>query len=276
MKRFWVVGLAVVGVLTVIAQADASAIRGNAGFTTSTLAPNDDGSTGLVATGITMDLWGSTYSSLYVNNNGNVTFGGSMGTYTPFSLLSTSVKILAPYFADVDTSYAGAPVTYGTSTVGGRAAFGVNWIDVDYYSSSGAHTKRNDFQLVIIDRSDIAVGDFDFEFNYDRVEWETGDASGGSGGLGGFSARVGYSNGTTTAFELTGSAVNGAFLDGGPLATSLIVNSLNSAVAGRYLFTVRSGVVPPTVIPEPASVVVWSLLAAMGLTFGWYRRRKAA
>ena len=34
-------------------------------------------------------------------------------------------------------------------------------------------------QLVIIDRSDIAPGDFDMEFNYDKVQWEWGDASQG-------------------------------------------------------------------------------------------------
>ena len=34
-------------------------------------------------------------------------------------------------------------------------------------------------QLVIIDRSDIAAGDFDMEFNYDKVQWQYGDVSEG-------------------------------------------------------------------------------------------------
>ena len=32
----------------------------------------------------------------------------------------------------------------------------------------------------------------------------------------------------------------------------------------------------PDVIPEPSMFVVWSLLAVLGFTVGWYRRRKAA
>ena len=80
------------------------------------------------------------------------------------------------------------------------------------------------------------------EFNYAQILWESGEASGGDvNGLGGDSARVGFSNGIDTAFELPGSAVNGAFLDSGPAATSLIQNSLNSSVLGRYIFRARDG-----------------------------------
>ena len=95
-------------------------------------------------------------------------------------------------------------------------------------------------------------------------QWETGGASGGANGLGGSSAGVGYSNGLSGAsnrsFELAGSAVNGAFLDGGPAATSLIANSLNSdGVLGRYTFDARNGgvvVTPPsTAVPEPFTIV---------------------
>lgn len=30
------------------------------------------------------------------------------------------------------------------------------------------------------------------------------------------------------------------------------------------------------VIPEPSTVIIWSLLGALGITFGWYRKRKVA
>jgi hypothetical protein len=99
----------------------------------------------------------------------------------------------------------------------------------------------------------VAAGAFDLEFNYDSVQWETGGASGGTNGLGGFSARAGYTNGITgaggTTLELPGSAVDGALLDGGPNA--LVTNSLNNSVAGRYLWAVRGGTpgAPPTTPP---------------------------
>lgn len=233
--------LAVVGLSPSLATA--GAVRGNAGFTSNTLAANDDDSTGLVGLGFSINYFGLVFTGLYVNNNGNVTFDGPLSAYTPFDLTSTGSEIIAPYFADVDTRGVNSDeVTYGSDTVGGRPAFGVNWVDVGYFSS--ASDKLNSFQLVIIDRSDLAPGDVDFEFNYDRIEWESGAASGGSGGLGGSSARAGYSNGTGdpgTFFEFTGSAVNGAFLDGNP-TTGLALNS-NVGVPGRFLFQVRNGVV---------------------------------
>jgi hypothetical protein len=242
-------------------------------FNANSLPGNDDSSTGLVNIGFTIDFFGNSASQLYVNNNGNVTFTAALGTFTPFNLVTTGTRIIAPFFADVDTRGALPDVTYGTGTFDGRAAFGVNWLNVGYFSNHG--DKTNTFQLVMVDRSDTGAGNFDFMFNYDQVQWETGDASGGSGGLGGNSARVGWSNGSSASFELAGSAIDGAFLDSGPLGTRLIANSLNSNIDGRYLFSVRNGVVQPPdgQIPEPSTYALLGTgLFALGLIA---RRRKA-
>lgn len=248
--------------------ANAAAIHDAARFTDNTLARNDDGSTGVVALGFNINFFGLMTGNVFVNNNGNITFNAPLGTFTPFSLLSTAVPIIAPFFADVDTRGAASQeVQYGQDVIGGHNVFGVNWINVGYFAS---HTdKLNSFQLILTERADIGAGAFDFEFNYDRILWETGDASGGTGGLGGSSARAGYSNGTTTAFELPGAAVNGAYLDGGPNA--LIAGSLNSNVAGRYIFNVRNGVVQ--VVPEPTSLLLLTI-ALLGAGFATRRGLK--
>lgn len=49
------------------------------------------------------------------------------------------------------------------------------------------------------------AGDFDIEFRYDRLEWTTGEASGGINGLGGVEAVAGYDSGTGEFLTLPGS-----------------------------------------------------------------------
>ena len=274
-----------------------------------TLQANDDGSSGAVPIGFgPINYFGLIFSSLYVNNNGNVTFDLPLATFTPFGLTTNIGRpIIAPWFADVDTrgpSLAGSPdgggnagnvaqafdgtglVTYGNDMVGTNQAFGVNWFsDCRNWSGAGAgpacpadnrigvgyyrgHTTwLNEFQLVMIDRSaDFQPGDFDFEFNYEcPMEWETGDASGGTNGLGGSSVRIGYSNGTgnpNTFSERPGSGVNGAFISRPPTSSGRCL--------GRQLHEVRNGTVV-LATPEPATI----FLTASGLAVvGFAVRRR--
>src|SRR5262245_42428023 len=227
------------------------------GFSTSSLPRNDDGSSpGPVPLGFSVNFFRSVNTTVFVNNNGNVTFGENLSTYTPFNLTATAKKIIAVFFADIDTSVAGAQVTYGAGTVNGFPAFGVNYVDVDYFRGSASHTNRNSAQLILISRADTGSGNFDSWFNYGKVQWEAGTFSGGdAAGRGGTTtARVGYSNGSGmpgTFFEMSGSSVAGSFLDQNN-TTGLIHNSLNTNVAGRYIFQVRGGtIVNP---PAPTSI----------------------
>jgi hypothetical protein len=186
--------------------------------------------------GFSINFYSNTFTQLYLNNNGNVTFDADLSDFTPFGLAATATQIIAPFFADVDTR-AGNVVTFGNDTVDGHAAFGVNWLNVGYFSQNT--DKLNSFQLILIQRSDRNPGDFDIEFNYDQVQWETGDASDGVDGLGGSSAVVGFSNGSGrpgTSFELHGSAIPGQFLDSNP--GGLVHRSLNSTVPGRYVLPI--------------------------------------
>ena len=251
--------------LVVLLTPTASQAGFRTGFNTSTLAANDDLSTGANPLGFTVNFFGTNYSNAFVNNNGNLTFDSALGAFTPFPLGTTlGTPIIAAFFADVDTSGAGSGLTlYGQGTVDGRAAFGATWDGVGYYFQET--DKLNSFQALLVDRSDTGAGNFDIEFNYTSIQWETGSADGGTNGLGGSPARVGYTAGTGAPgsfAELPGSGVPGSFLDGGSFA--LASNSLNSSVAGRYVFNVRNGaVVTAVATPAPAGLVVGILGASL-------------
>lgn len=211
---------------------------------------NDDLSSALVPIGFPVSIFGKVQTHCYVNNNGNVTFANQLGTYTPAPLQNLGFTIIAPFWADVDTRPVGSDVvsySYSAETVDGHPAFGVNWIDVGYYSYHD--DKLNAFQLVFIERSDTGPGDFDIEFNFNRVLWETGDASNGINGYGGFPSRSGLTNGIDRTIELARSGTPTVQLDAVPstgqpnLLTGLIYRSRNSAIPGRYVFQVRGGVV---------------------------------
>ena len=259
-------GLSLVALSLWAAPAFAGAIVNSPGCTQNTLAANDDQSTGEITLPFSVNFFGTTYSSLWVNNNGNVTFTGALSAFTPDPIVTNGVPMIAPFWADVDTTGDGSGlVSYGTTTFGGAPAFCVLWPNVGYYQG---HTDRlNSFQLLLIDRSSgNSPGDFDIMMNYDQVQWETGDASGGSGGLGGSPARAGFTNGSSNAYELPGSGVAGSFLDSNS-STGLVDNDHGSTQLGRYVYPVRNGVVstppgPPTNLSAAAGAtdvtVTWN------------------
>lgn len=259
MKRIVIV-LITLGALWTLGTARGATIR--PGFDSFALPKSDEAWSPVTPMGFDLNFFGAVYASLYVNTDGNVTFGAPLWISAPFALTSTAgTAIIAPFFADVDTRGAGsAVVQYGPGTVNGHVAFGVNWIDVGYFFKRDG--KLNSFQLVLIDRSDRHPGDADLEFNYNTVRWESGDWSGGVLGLGGLSARAGYSNGTGdpgTYYELPGSGIPGYFLDSS--STGLIHGSLNSLVPGRYVLSICNDQAPT--IPAPGAL----LLAAIGIAF---------
>ncbi|MGW8391268.1 nidogen-like domain-containing protein [Pseudoduganella sp. HUAS MS19] len=241
------------------------------GFTQTKLAASDDGSTKVkLAKDMKLGLNGSVYNSLFINTNGNVSFGAGMGTYAPasFDKNSYAASFLAPFFGDVDTTNGGGSVGYGNTMFDGHNAFAVTWSNVGYYPRK--NDKKNTFQLVLVDRSDTGANNFDFYFNYGSIKWDESNMTS--------KARAGFHiDGTAADFEFKGSGAAKEMLDSGKHA---LIKGSNVGLDGRYAFNVRNGVAAyglapvsdPAEVPLPGSLPLVGI-GAIALAFG--RRRKA-
>ncbi len=154
------------------------------------LPANDDGSSAVIGLPFTFTLYGDEYSYCYINNNGNVSFVDPYYTYTANAFPTSTFKMVAPFWADVDTRVGGGTVMYRLTP----HALYVNWSAVGYYSMQT--DKLNSFQLIITDGTDPAIsGGNNVSFCYGTMQWTTGAASQGVGGFGGVPATVGANRG---------------------------------------------------------------------------------
>jgi hypothetical protein len=157
--------------------------------TYATLNLSDDASSSLIPLPFDFCLYGNTYSSLYINANGNVTFGNAFGTYTPAGFPVTT-PMVAPFWADVNLSE-GGNIRYKVTS----DAIYINWMDAGYFGSN-APNQTNTFQVILTNGENDFVGlDRNVSFCYQDMQWTTGTASSGTGGFGGSPATVGANEG---------------------------------------------------------------------------------
>jgi VCBS repeat-containing protein len=234
-------------------------LGGPAGFGENVLAVGDDNSSSAI--NITsvfgpqgLDFFGHNYTSLYINNNGNITFAEPNGAFTPSQInAGANNPIIAPFWADVDTRGGPGIPTGGNATGSNHVYYNldsangvltVTWDDVGYYFE---HSDKLDaFQVQLIS---VGNGNFDIVYRYQDITWTTGDASNGSGGLGGSVARAGYSAGDGVHyFELPQSGNQAQML-------ALANTEGDTGIAGLDVFQVNSGSVLPTSLTTSGDIV---------------------
>jgi RHS repeat-associated protein len=159
------------------------------------LTRNDDGSTDALPLGFTFGFFGNNFTQFYINNNGNITFEGPFGQYTPGGF-PANVPMIAPFWADVDTRN---PVSGEVHLARGTSSRGnpfiqVDWPAVGYYYY---HADKLDTFTLYLEHD--PAGDI-VAFVYGSMQWTTGDASGGSGGFGGAAAQIGFDSGDHVHF----------------------------------------------------------------------------
>ncbi|MGY0623335.1 MAG: nidogen-like domain-containing protein, partial [Paraglaciecola chathamensis] len=268
---------------------------GESGFGTIALEKNDDGSSQEIFFSDYADLsfdsgvnfFGRSHDSFYVNNNGNISFNGSVGSFTPEefpitrfgddngdgecevdcsdipqaqtnSAFSTPENDDIQSPAELNTIAMIAPFWADVDTgcddcgdvfIGSPNAetLVITWDRVGFYPSDSSLT--NTFQLVLIDRADTGAGNFDVEFRYEDINWTTGDASDGENGLGGVPAQAGYDAGDgVNFFTLPGSRTDEV--------VNLDTAASNTDTAGIWKFAIRDGELPGDTAENPILPVI--------------------
>lgn len=214
---------------------------------------NDDGFSGPINLGFTLSFFGQDYTQFWANNNGNISFMGGISTYTPDGPQGASEPIISPFFADVDTRNPDSGVMYLRNDIPNEII--VTWDGVGYYNSNA--DRLDSFQLVLRGPGfSVPVGEGAIGFFYKDMQWETGDASGGSGGFGGSPAAVGFGDGSG----------NGEILQGS------IQDGISREVANHYIWFDQN-LTPVTGVPEPGALGMFGLGALLIGGFVALRRR---
>lgn len=161
---------------------------------------NDDGSTGAIGLGFDFEFFGGTFNQFFINNNGNVTFTGPLGDFTPDGFPTTlGNPIIAPFWADVDTGGPGSSEVHFTT---GTSQRGNTFVQVDWPSVGYFFQNDNLLNTFTLYMEDNAGGDI-VAFVYGDLQWTTGDVD-GAGGFGGEGAQIGFDAGDGTNFVSLG------------------------------------------------------------------------
>ncbi|XP_062582966.1 sushi, nidogen and EGF-like domain-containing protein 1, partial [Saccostrea cucullata] len=202
----------------------------------SELPANDDGFTSRIPISVSFPFFGSSYNSIYVNNNGDVTFETPLSECTsqPFPI-DGSHRIIAPFWTDIDTRKGGR-LWYRTTTdrtILQRGTNNINtlfpnivtftatwmmiitWEDVAAYgcSTSGSCQQWNTFQLVLINNG---VNSF-VVYDYNKITWTQ-------------SAQVGFNAGDGVHYYSVPGSMTNAVLN--------LPQMSNIGIPGQYVFRV--------------------------------------
>uniref|UniRef100_A0A8V0X6J7 NIDO domain-containing protein n=1 Tax=Gallus gallus TaxID=9031 RepID=A0A8V0X6J7_CHICK len=223
----------------------------------------DDGTSKRVVLSVPFSFYGKEYETLYVNNNGVISFDTPVKQYTPDPFpLADGRPFVAPYWGDVD-NVLGGEIFYRQTTdpallklitqhinqyfpsipFTATWAFVATWDHVAYYDSRS--NKGNTFQAALTTNTKTSF----VILNYKDIQWTTGVASGGDPktGLGGTPAHAGFNSGDeTNYYNIPGSRTD---------AIINITTTSNVNVPGRWVFQVNEleliGV--PTEVPHAAA-----------------------
>ena len=168
----------------------------------------DDSYKGPIPLGFNFSLYGAVYNQVYINTNGNITFGQGFTTFTATGLPGTNAvpPMIAPFWADVDTELADTlAMPYPSGNIWFKVfpnRLVVTWNRVAYFARNA--DKKNTFQVTIMANTAPGFTGNDVFFAYGDMQWTTGGADGSNNGFGGTPATVGINKGDGSTFVQVG------------------------------------------------------------------------
>uniref|UniRef100_A0A914CP32 Uncharacterized protein n=1 Tax=Acrobeloides nanus TaxID=290746 RepID=A0A914CP32_9BILA len=231
---------------------------------------SDDNSSSTITPSINFPFFGVNYSAFWVNVNGGISFRTPISTFTPScQLLNATYSMVAPFWADVDISMTGE-IYYRQSTdtsllikaqneithaftnltsINISWVFIVTWYNVTYYPDNLPdyyYRKRDTFQAILATNGAQAFA----IFYYNNITWTTGDASGGTNGLGGTPAFAGFDAGDGVhRYVITGSC-NSSIIN--------LASETNIGKPGVWVFQIDDYTIitPPPPSPTPPASTI--------------------
>ena len=158
---------------------------------------NDDGFSGPINLGFSLNFFGTTYTQFFINNNGNISFGNGISAYVPEGPTGATSPVISPFFGDVDSRGTNSGVVHLSQLPNEDI---ITWDHVGYF---GSHDdKLNTFQLVLRGPGySVPSGEGQVGFFYTTMQWESTDTS--------QVAAIGFGDGTGNSVVLEGSTQPG-------------------------------------------------------------------
>ncbi len=160
---------------------------------------NDDGFSAEISLPFTFNLFGENHNAIFINNNGNLSFGNGYSTFSASGFPIDNFPMVSAYWADVDTRNLESGLVYYKIT---NNALIVRYNEVGYFPT--AADQVNDFQIIISDGTSELIGSgHTISFCYGDMQWSTGTAAtvGVNAGNGNVAMQIGRFNEASTIYD---------------------------------------------------------------------------